>query len=206
MHKPRGCSGSLVVYAKVALGFATARNCCGFQPNPHWRDLRVTGGMYFDEIPPHQPYEIIRQQNVWRDLRDLKRHTYVRRRARGCAQSEGRKIPPDPARREFDSKTAGLRGGICEAKIPPRSRQDPADAGRGKTMGDCDKGDCACGRTGQVRGQAWTAVDKARDLVLAVRDAGRMTRAERVEVLACVDAVVARVRAMGPDDGKEGER
>ena len=73
-------------------------------------------------------------------------------------------------------------------------------------MGDGnDKGECACGRTGQVRGQAWVAVDRARDLELAVRDAGRMTRAERGEVLACVDAVVARVRAMGPYEG-EGER
>jgi hypothetical protein len=68
--------------------------------------------------------------------------------------------------------------------------------------GCCDNGECAFGRTGQARGQAWTAVDKARDLVLAVRDAGRMTRAERVEVLACVDAVVARVRAMGPYEGE----
>jgi hypothetical protein len=71
--------------------------------------------------------------------------------------------------------------------------------------GCCDNGECAFGRTGQALGPAETAVTCAQDLLHAVRDAGRMTRAERVEVLACVDAVVARVRAMGPYEG-EGER
>ena len=73
-------------------------------------------------------------------------------------------------------------------------------------MGDgSDKGECACGRTGQVRGAAWLAVDRARDLELAVRRAESMTEAERDEVLACLATADARARAMGRAAG-EGER
>jgi len=72
-------------------------------------------------------------------------------------------------------------------------------------MGAYDHHTCDCGRTGQVRGAAWLAVDRARDLELAVRRVESMTEAERAEVLSCLASVDARARAMGRAAG-EGER